>query len=161
MTTTTTSSKNNRFNDQNNSSACASRFSVHFFDVHDYEVKPPNLTFFGGRGHTTTNFPSTFWVKSLKIQLQEKWLTYWASPNKRDLVLPVNWVILCWYSWVRTDGRAYGHVITKISRMDGLPNFLNRYGAPLARTSRGAPYLHSHLNWRDKINITIKGKYKE
>ena len=26
--------KNNRFNDQNNSSACASRFLVHFFDVH-------------------------------------------------------------------------------------------------------------------------------
>ena len=25
---------------------------------------------------------------------------------------------------VRTDGRAYGHVITKISQMDGLPNFL-------------------------------------
>ena len=106
MTTTTTSSKNNRFNDQNNSSACASRFSVRFFDVHDYEVKPPNLTFFGGRGHTTTNFPSTFWVKSLKIQLQEKWLTYWASPNKRDLVLPVNWVILCGIpGWGRTVGR--------------------------------------------------------
>ena len=62
---------------------------------------------------------------------------------------------------MRTDGRVYGHVIAKISRMDGLPNFVNRYGAPLARTSRGAPYLHSHLNWRDKINITIKGKYKE
>ena len=27
-------SKNNRFNDQNNSSARASRFLVHFFDVH-------------------------------------------------------------------------------------------------------------------------------
>ena len=26
--------KNNRFNDQNNSSARASRFSVHFFDLH-------------------------------------------------------------------------------------------------------------------------------
>ena len=36
---------------------------------------------------------------------------------------------------VRTDGRTDGHVITKISRMDRLPNFL-RYGAPLAR---GAP----------------------
>ena len=34
---------------------------------------------------------------------------------------------------VRTaDDRAYGHVITKISRIDGLPNFL-RYGALLAR----------------------------
>ena len=31
---TTTISKNNRLNDQNNSSARASRFLVHFFDVH-------------------------------------------------------------------------------------------------------------------------------
>ena len=40
---------------------------------------------------------------------------------------------------VRTNGRAYGHVITKISRMDGSLNFL-RYGAPLSRAScaRGA-----------------------
>ena len=30
------------------------------------------------------------------------------------------------------DGRAYGHVVTQISRMDKLPNFLS-YGAPLAR----------------------------
>ena len=35
---------------------------------------------------------------------------------------------------VPTNGRAYGHVITKISRMDGSPNFL-RYGAPLSRAS--------------------------
>ena len=27
--------------------------------LHDYDVKPPNLTFYG-RGHTTTNFPSSF-----------------------------------------------------------------------------------------------------
>ena len=52
--------KNNWFNDQNNSSARASRFLVHFFDVNDYEVKPLNLTFYGGRGHTTTSFPSSF-----------------------------------------------------------------------------------------------------
>ena len=40
----------------------------------------------------------------------------------------------------RSVGRAYGHVITKISWMDRLPHFL-RYGATLARTSRarGAP----------------------
>ena len=31
---------------------------------------------------------------------------------------------------VRTDGRAYGHVITKFSRMGRLPHFLS-YGAPL------------------------------
>ena len=33
---------------------------------------------------------------------------------------------------VRTDGRTYGYVITKISRMGRLPDFL-RYGATLAR----------------------------
>ena len=33
------------------------------------------------------------------------------------------------------DGRAYAHVITKISRMDRLPDFL-RYRAPLERSSR-------------------------
>ena len=27
---------------------------------HDYDVKHPNLTFYGGRGHTTTNFASSF-----------------------------------------------------------------------------------------------------
>ena len=33
---------------------------------------------------------------------------------------------------VRTDGRAHGHVITKISRMGRLPNFLT-HGAPLSQ----------------------------
>ena len=37
-------------------------------------MKPPNLTFYGGRWHTTTNFPSSFWTwtESVRIQLQEK-----------------------------------------------------------------------------------------
>ena len=46
--------KTNRFNDQNNSSAHASRFLVHFFvcsffvfPLHDYVVKPPNLKSYG------------------------------------------------------------------------------------------------------------------
>ena len=32
------------------------------FDIllHDYDVKPPNLPFCRGRGHATTNFPSSF-----------------------------------------------------------------------------------------------------
>ena len=49
--------KNNWFYEQNNCSARASRLLVHFFDVHDYDVKPPNATFCGGRGHTMTNSP--------------------------------------------------------------------------------------------------------
>ena len=42
--------------------------------MNDYDVKPPDLTFYGGRGHTTMNFPSSFWIwlKSFRIQLQEK-----------------------------------------------------------------------------------------
>ena len=47
---------------------------------------------------------------------------------------------------VRTDGRANGYVINKISRMDGLPNFL-KYGARLPRASpaRGAPLKNTKL----------------
>ena len=48
-------------------------------------MKLPNLPFYGGCGHTTTNFPSSFWawMKSLRIQLQQKvaciFLTYWTG----------------------------------------------------------------------------------
>ena len=62
-----------RFNDQNNSSARV--FTTFLWrPLHDYDVKPLNLTTCGGRGHTTTNFPFSFWnwIKSLRIQLQEK-----------------------------------------------------------------------------------------
>ena len=46
--------------------------------LHDYDLKPPNLTFYGGRGHTRTISPSSFWtwIKSLRIQLQEKSPTF-------------------------------------------------------------------------------------
>ena len=30
--------------------------------MNDYDVKPPDLTFYGGRGHTTMNFPSSFLI---------------------------------------------------------------------------------------------------
>ena len=35
--------------------------------LHDYDVKPPNLTLYEGRGHTTTNFPLSLWawIKSI------------------------------------------------------------------------------------------------
>ena len=36
-------------------------------------------------------------------------------------------------------GRTYADVITKISRMDSLPNYLS-YGAPLARASRARSF---------------------
>ena len=46
-----------------------------------------------------------------------------------------------WFS-CGADGQAYGHVITQISRVDRLPNFL-RYPAPLAHAlrERGAPLI--------------------
>ena len=68
--------KNNSFNDQNNSSARASRFLVHFLDVH-CTITTWNLLicrFMEDVNDTTTNFPSCFWT----------WITYWASPNRRD-----------------------------------------------------------------------------
>ena len=55
--------------------ACITPFSTfRWRPLHHYDVKPPNLTFYGGHGHTTTNFPSSFcsWIKSLRIQVQEK-----------------------------------------------------------------------------------------
>ena len=30
--------------------------------LHDYDVKPPNATFCGGRGHTMTNSPFSIWT---------------------------------------------------------------------------------------------------
>ena len=57
---------------------CITVFSTDTFPwlpLHDYDVKPPDFTFYVGREHTTTNFPLSFWtwIKSLRIQLQEKW----------------------------------------------------------------------------------------
>ena len=51
---------------------------------------------------------------------------------------------------VQTDGRAYGHMITKFSRMGRLPHFLI-YGAPLKNSWKKALddiwiYVHSHCS---------------
>ena len=68
--------KKNWFYEQNNCSARASRFLVHFFDVYCTTTtwKPTNATSNGGRGNTTTNFLFSIWtwIKPLRIQLQEK-----------------------------------------------------------------------------------------
>ena len=68
--------------------------------------------------------------------------------------MPYLWIELFYIGMrvVRTDGgRAYGHVITQISRMGRLSHFL-RYGATLARSSRAsrAPLLTKNfqeLDW--------------
>ena len=47
----------NRLNGQNNNSARASLFLVHFLpSLHEYDVKVPNFMFYGGREDTTTKF---------------------------------------------------------------------------------------------------------
>ena len=50
--------KSIRLNDQNNNSARALHFFVNISlpSLHDYDVKFPDATFYGGRKHTTTNF---------------------------------------------------------------------------------------------------------
>ena len=74
--------KNNRFNDQNNSSARAWRFLVHFFDVH-YAISTWNLLIWRFMEDVDMREPeenpSEF--NSRKSRLH---LTYWAGPNRRD-----------------------------------------------------------------------------
>ena len=59
---------------------CITLFSTFLWrPLHEYDVKPPNATSYGGRGHTTANFPFFIktWIKPLKIQLQEKLHIFW------------------------------------------------------------------------------------
>ena len=67
--------KNDWFYEQNSCSARASRLLVHFFDVHCTTTtwKPPNATFCGGRGHTTTNFPFSIWTWTKPLRTQLHW----------------------------------------------------------------------------------------
>ena len=57
--------------------------------LHDYDVKPPNVTFYGGCGNTTTNFPFSIWTwikpefNSRKSCLH---LTNWAVRNRSNKV---------------------------------------------------------------------------
>ena len=55
--------------------ACITLLSTFLWcPLHAYEVKPPtHLIHYGGRGHTTTNFPSPFRtsIKSSRIHIQE------------------------------------------------------------------------------------------
>ena len=71
----------------------------------------------------------------------------------------------CWLSYFtlvclwhgRTVGRAYGHVITRISRMGRLPNFLT-HGAPLrALVAGGASLLR--INTHDGPSQLRSSKY--
>ena len=87
-----TTSKNNRFNDQNNSSACASRFLVHFFDVHCMTAMWNLLIchFMEDVNIWWRIQPFSFWtwIKSLEFNYRKRCLhlTYWASPNRCNSV---------------------------------------------------------------------------
>ena len=53
--------KGNGFVKPNNNFARASRLFVHFFaSLHDYNVKMPDFTLYGGRKQATTNFSFSF-----------------------------------------------------------------------------------------------------
>ena len=53
--------KSNGFVKPNNNFARASRLFVHFFaSLHDYNVKMPDFTLYGGRKQATTNFSFSF-----------------------------------------------------------------------------------------------------
>ena len=58
-------------------------------------------------------------------KLTQKWLILSGISYPTEFFTPTPRVC--------TDGWAYGHVITKISRMDGLPNFLSVGLRPRAR----------------------------
>ena len=58
---------------------------------------------------------------------------------------------------VRTDGRAYGHVITKFSWMGSLPHFLT-HGAPQARFARQSSANNDNNN---KSGLLIKSSRLE
>ena len=58
---------------------CITLFSIFLWPpLRDYEVKPPDATFYEGRGHTATNIPVSFWAwtKFLRIHLQEESPTF-------------------------------------------------------------------------------------
>ena len=56
---------------------------------------------------------------------------------------------------VRTDGRAYGHVITKFSRMGRSPHFLT-HGAPLARFARQSSAITASQMAKQMVTLRIK-----
>ena len=70
---------------QNNNFARASRFFFSLPSLHDYDVKMPNFTFFGGREHKTTTF--FFFSRTLmqyfRIQLQ-KYLPTFDEMNEME-----------------------------------------------------------------------------
>ena len=65
---------------------CITFFSTFLWrPLHDYDVKPPDVKFCGGRGHTATNCPSSIWtwMKSLKIELPYIW---WIARLQIDAI---------------------------------------------------------------------------
>ena len=98
----TTTSKNNWFCEQNNCSACASHFLVHFFDVHCTTMMQnlPLQRFMEDVDILQQIFPSLFDIKPLRIQLQEKLPTFdkLSSPNRSDKRMQIHLSFLVMFS---------------------------------------------------------------
>ena len=95
----------------------------------DYDVKPPNATFYGGREHTTTNIPFSFWswIKARKNSIAYIWqiervlkfertkfiphpLATILLPSSLSSLrkLPINSVHLLFEVWVTRGGGGLG-----------------------------------------------------
>ena len=77
------------------------------------------------------------------FSLWKSWYGGHAISRQKHVELPVESYLLIELLYIGmsvawTDRRAYGQVITRISRLDRLPNFL-RYGVPLARALHALP----------------------
>ena len=66
-----------------------------------------------------------FWQLSIDRNIDVQLVFSWDPKLARNSVR-----VNIGFPVVQTDGRAYGHVITKFSRIGSLPHFLS-YGAPL------------------------------
>ena len=71
-----------------------------------------------------------FWQLSIDRNIDVQLVFSWDPKLARNSVR-----VNIGFPVVQTDGRAYGHVITKFSRMGRLPHFLS-YGAPSSRGLR-------------------------
>ena len=88
-------------------------------------------------------------MSSIKLNTGYR-LPHWLESLTFHICFPV----------VRTNGRAYGHVITKIFRMDRLPNF-RRHGAPLARAKPATILVLDLCPFPNKTNMNKINKEKE
>ena len=99
--------------------------------LHDHDVKP-NLKFNGGRGHATTNFPRSFWtwIKSLRIQLQEKSPCIWHIERVQIDAIKFERTQTQFFKWrfhCRCRRHCFRSLITASQRCTSSTRFLRWY----------------------------------